>query len=295
MRGASVLLPAVAGAWYPSGRDELAGLVDRLLDDAGERGSAPGGLPAALIAPHAGFAYSGAVAASAFRRVAGGRFDRIVLLGPSHHFGFRGAAVPDAAVAQRTPLGDVPFDAKALDALRRSGVVRADDRAFEPEHALESEIPFLQRVIGSGVPIVPILLGGGATTEDAERLAADLAPWVSATTLVVVSSDFTHYGPRFGYVPFAERVPERLRELDLGAAAAISAGDAPAFARYADRTGATICGRRAIEVLLRLPAGSRGGALVEYDTSGRMTGDFGHSVSYASLVFPERSGPPGPS
>jgi AmmeMemoRadiSam system protein B len=286
MSGTSVLLPAVAGAWYPAGRDELAGAVDRLLDEAGARAPASGAGVVALVAPHAGYAYSGAVAASAFHRIAGMRFDRVVLLGPSHHFGFRGAAVPESAVAQRTPLGDVPFDEAALLSLRRSAVVRADDRAFAPEHALESEIPFLQRVLGSDVPIVPILLGGGATRDDAVRLAADLTPLVSPGTLVVVSSDFTHYGPRFGYVPFVEHVPERLRELDLGAAKTIAAGDAVGFARYADRTGTTICGRRAIDVLLALPAGACGGTLIEYDTSGRMTGDFGHSVSYAALTFP---------
>jgi AmmeMemoRadiSam system protein B len=286
MSRTSVLLPAVAGAWYPAGRDELAGLVDRLIDEARTRASTRAASVTALVAPHAGYAYSGAVAASAFHRVAGQRFDRVVLLGPSHHFGFSGAAVPEAAVAQRTPLGDVPFDEAALETLRRSAVVRAEDRVFAPEHALESEIPFLQRVLGTDVPIVPILLGGGSTRDDALRLAADLEPLVSASTLVIVSSDFTHYGPRFGYVPFADRVPERLRELDLGAAQTIAAGDAAGFARYADRTGTTICGRRAIDVLLALPAGAGGGTLLEYDTSGRMTGDFGHSVSYASLVFP---------
>jgi AmmeMemoRadiSam system protein B len=188
-------------------------------------------------------------------------------------------------VAQRTPLGDAAFDGGVLDGLRGSDAIRSDDRVFVPEHALESELPFLQRVLRGDVPIVPILLGGGSTEQDAARLAAALQPFVTSRSLVVVSSDFTHYGPRFGYVPFTDRLPERLRALDGGALERIAAGDAAGFARYTETTGATICGRRAIDVLLRLTAGAGGGALVEYDTSGRMTDDFSHSVSYASIAF----------
>jgi AmmeMemoRadiSam system protein B len=281
-----ILPPAVAGTWYPSGRDDLADLVERLLDGADTRARASRGAARAVVAPHAGFAYSGAVAASAFRSAGRFRPKRVILLGPSHYFGFRGAAVPESLAALSTPLGAVPVDVEAVATLRTCPVVRADDAAFEPEHALESELPFLQRLFGNDLPTVPILLGGGATTGEAGRLAQDLAPLLDADTLVVVSSDFTHYGPRFGYVPFADRVEAKLRDLDLGAVAAIAAGDAERFAAYVEETGATICGRRAIDVLLRLPEGAVGGALVEYDTSGRMTGDWHHSVSYASIAFP---------
>jgi MEMO1 family protein len=286
----SVLSPAVAGAWYPARRDELQALVDRLLEDADKRSASSAGAARAVVAPHAGYVYSGAVAASAFRSAAGFAPARIVLLGPSHHFGFSGAAVPKTASAQRTPLGDLPIDSAAIEALAESPVVRRDDRVFAPEHALEAEVPFLQRLYGNTVPIVPVLLGGGATRAEAAALAEALGPLVDEKTLLVVSSDFTHYGPRFGYVPFTERVEQRLRTLDLGAVDAMAAGDAAAFARYVDETEATICGRRAIDVLLRLPVGSSGGGLVEYDTSGRMTGDFGNSVSYASVAFPPSKG-----
>jgi hypothetical protein len=241
---------------------------------------------AALIVPHAGFAYSGAVAASAFSRLRGRTFDRVILVGPSHYFGFEGAAIPDAAEAYRTPLGDAPIDREAVLSLRETAGFRADDRMFEPEHALEAELPFLQRILATDVPIVPVLLGGGATHADAKRTADALAPLLGAPTLVVISSDFTHFGPRFGYVPFEDDVPARLRHLDLGAVAAIEAGDAADFARYVRTTGATICGHRAIDVLLMLPCAAAGAKLVEYDTSGRMTGNWDHSVSYAAIAVP---------
>ena len=284
MRQPKALGPAVAGSWYPRSRDELAKLVDRLLETAAGRSSAAAGSPAGLVVPHAGFAYSGAVAASAFARVHAGGVDRVLLLGPSHYFGFRGAAIPDLAVVFRTPLGDVPIDRTLLSRLAESPVFIADDRMFEPEHALEAELPFLQRVCDSQVTIVPMLLGGRATGEDAAEVASALAPLLTPSTLVVVSSDFTHFGERFGYTPFADKLPERIRELDAGAIAAIEHGDAESFAQFVRATGATICGHRAIEVLLRLPIASAGATLLEYDTSGRRTGSYDHSVSYAAIA-----------
>ena len=141
----------------------------------------------------------------------------------------------------------------------------------------------MQRALPGTTPIVPVLVGGGASCADAARIATAVAPLVRESTLVVISSDFTHFGPRFGYVPFTEDVPARIRALDLGAIHAIEAGDAGAFEGYVAATGATICGHRAIEVLLRLPIASHGAALIDYDTSGRITGSWDHSVSYAAL------------
>jgi AmmeMemoRadiSam system protein B len=111
---------------------------------------------------------------------------------------------------------------------------------------------------------------------------------VDPETLVVVSTDFTHYGPRFSFVPFEEDVPERIRQLDMGAVDRILASDRRGFESYVKDTGATICGHRAIDVLLSLLPGDLETALVAYDTSGRITNDWDHSVSYASLVFQTR-------
>jgi AmmeMemoRadiSam system protein B len=183
-----------------------------------------------------------------------------------------------------TPLGLCPIDAEAVDGLRSSPGFQARDRVFEPEHALEAELPFLQRAIETPFTVVPILVGGGGPPDDAATVAHAIAPLLDEGTRLIVSSDFTHYGPRFDYVPFEERIPEQIRALDGGALGAIEAGDAAAFAEYVDRTGATICGRRAIDVLLRLPLAARGFATRGYDTSGRMTGTWDHSVSYAAVV-----------
>ncbi len=275
--------PAVAGSWYPASperrRDDVEGFLDRAsVPAAGET------LPAAVIAPHAGYMYSGGVAGEGFRRLRGATARRVVLLGPTHYFGFRGAVVPEAA-AYRTPLGDVPVDRDATDRLAGSTGFRADDRPFGPEHSLEAEIPFLQRALAPGFTLVPVLVGQFEARSDAETIAGAIADLLAPGTLLVVSSDFTHYGPRFGYVPFRKDVPGGLRRLDLDAVKLIASGDAEAFVGYMDETGATICGRRPIELAMRALGRRARGRLVAYDTSGRMTGDWEHSVSYASVAM----------
>jgi AmmeMemoRadiSam system protein B len=268
-----LLRPAVAGSWYPEDPAELRDLVDGLL----ERAPAPPVEPAAaLIAPHAGLMYSGAVAAAAFACVHGRRVARVVLVGPSHYAAFAGAVVPQAT-AWRTPLGDLPLDLE-VELPRRSG-------PFLQEHCLEAELPFLQRGLASSFRAVPVLVGPGSDGADLDTVAHALEPLLDGETLLVVSSDFTHYGAAFGFTPFHDRLPERIEELDRGALRCIEAGDAAAFDTYLGQTGATICGRGAIGVLLRLQRVRRSPSrrTLAYATSGEMTGSFAHSVSYAAV------------
>ena len=271
--------PAVAGRWYPAGAQALADAVDALLDGAAEAPLVP-----AVIAPHAGYAYSGATAAAAFRRYVGAGIRRWILLGPSHYHGFRGARLPDAAACS-TPLGDVPIDLEAVGALAEDPRFALDNRVFEREHSLESELPFLQRALGDpeGFAIVPVLVGSLSSAADLDAVAHALRPLADSGAGIVVSSDFTHYGDAFGYVPFLDDVEAGLRDLDLGAARFIVNGDAPGFRDYCDRTGATICGRDAIEVALDLGLGR--GAVAAYTTSGALTGDWDHTVSYAAIAL----------
>jgi len=286
--------PAVAGTWYPADRESLSENVAQLLGPIHE---AAGGSPperiVALIAPHAGFVYSGRVAGAGFRQLRGMRYDTVLLLGPSHYEGFAGATVP-TATEYRTPLGTVEIDTEATRALAERPGFRATDRPFVPEHCLEAELPFLQQTLADGWRLVPLLVGAGSSRTDLEQIAAGLSTRLSRSTLIVVSSDFTHYGARFGYVPFSNDsgIEERIRELDSGAIDRIVARDANAFRDYVDRTGATICGRAAIDILLRMLPADASGELLDYDTSGRMTGSWDHTVSYANLIFrvPEPAG-----
>ena len=275
--------PAVAGLWYAEAPAALRADVARLLEAASRR-QRRAGTSRAIIVPHAGYSYSGPVAAAGFSALDLSSLRRIVLLGPSHYASFAGACAP-AANACRTPLGDVPLDLPQLECLQNRVTLRRDDRPFLREHSLEAQLPFLQLTLPREMRVLPLLLG---SVNDADRalLAAALAPLADdPRTAFVASSDFTHFGPRFGYEPFRTEVPERLRRLDGGAIELIAARDGSGFRRYVRRTGATICGRAAIELLLDLLPPESRGELVEYDTSGRIGGDWEHSVSYASLRF----------
>jgi AmmeMemoRadiSam system protein B len=283
-RRARTLGPAVAGTWYAADPAQLRAHVAALLDAGGSqaRDGAHDAAPLALVAPHAGFEYSGAVAARGFATVRGQRFERVVVIGPSHYAGFRGAALPEAD-ALATPLGTVALDQAALGELARRPGFQLHTRAFVPEHCLEAELPFLQQALAPGWKLVPILVGAATGAADAAEVAGALRPFVDETTLVVASSDFTHFGKHFGFAPFDDRLPENIEALDRGAIERIERWDASGFDAYCASTGATICGRAAIAVLLRLYARAAA-RLLAYDTSGRMTGDWNHTVSYAAIA-----------
>jgi hypothetical protein len=281
----SVRPAAVAGSWYPRDATELARYLDGQLDAAAIEPTPVDGRVRALIAPHAGYAFSGAVAARAYRLVRRQRYDRVVLLGPSHHADFRGLAVYDVD-AFETPLGRIPLDRDAARLLPDSPLVQGVPAGQDREHSLEMQLPFLQRALAPGWRLLPLLVGR-VEEGDYPALADALRPLLDDRTLVVASSDFTHYGPRFRYLPFPPEADAAasLRQLDMGAYERIEARDPAGFLAYQGETGITVCGYRPIALLLHvLPQGTRAG-LVAYDTSGAQQGDYRHSVSYLAIAF----------
>jgi len=273
---------ALAGAWYPGDPQELAEYVDGLLDGAA---GAVAEMPVrALIVPHAGYRYSGATAAEVFAMVRGSEYKRVFVLAPSHRSGFRGLSIADVR-AYETPLGLVPLDRPAVAALRKSDLVDTDPTAHAREHAIEIELPMLQRALKPGWQLVPVLVGRMDAAD--YRKAADLVrPLLEDGTLVVVSSDFTHFGPRFGYMPFAldGATPGRIRSLDEGAIERVLAADATGFLDYKSETGITICGFRPLALLLHLIPDDARVQRIAYATSGDLTGEWENSVSYVSML-----------
>ena len=178
---------AVAGLFYPGDATALAAEVDAYLAQA-HPGVAPA--PKAIIAPHAGYIYSGPVAAAVYARLAPlrGRVKRVVLAGPAHRVYVQGAAIPSVE-SFATPLGPVPLDREALQRLQALPFVEVSDRAHVQEHCLEVHLPFLQAVLGD-FALVPIVVGD-ASTEEAATLLETL--WGGDETLIVVSSDLSHY------------------------------------------------------------------------------------------------------
>lgn len=214
---------AVAGSFYPDDEVVLAGTVDGLLADVARPAPAdrPVRYPAALIAPHAGYLYSGPVAASAFARLrdATARPERIVLLGPSHRVPIAGLALPDADVtAFATPLGAVALEPVPETLLAQLPALVRSDAAHAREHSLEVELPFLQRLLGE-FRLVPLSVGQATDVEVADAIEA----LVDDTTLVLVSTDLSHYLPDPLARPRDERTAAAIERLDP---AAIDATDA---------------------------------------------------------------------
>jgi hypothetical protein len=197
--------PAVAGMFYPADAGRLRATVEDYLG-AADRPRAPT-TPKAVIAPHAGYVYSGPVAAHAFGALGEGAaaIRRAVVIGPAHFVPFRGIAVPSSA-AFRTPLGEVPVDRQAIEAIRDLPQVGLADVPHQPEHALEVELPFLQAA-SPDCTLVPLLVGEATVGEVAQVLDR---LWGGPETLIVISSDLSHYEPY-----------ARAREHDGATAAAI--------------------------------------------------------------------------
>ncbi len=289
----NVRQPAVAGSFYPGSPAKLAAMLGEMTSHARkivEKLELPPRRPAAVILPHAGYVYSGVAAAAGMLAASAGFPDvkRAVLIAPSHRIGFNGVAV-GTYTGFATPIGDLPADLERQDELRKAcdgRLLHCSDRALAAEHALEVELPLILSVFGA-IPVLAAVTGSMHPSE-ARKLAAHFSPFAGdGETLFVVSSDFTHYGADFGYVPFKTDIPDNLRRLDLTGAGHIAAGDLDGFGRFLSSTGATICGAAGIKlVMAALEAGGGcDGKVVCYTNSGILTGDFSHCVGYCSMLL----------
>ena len=258
--GDSVRPPAVAGTFYPGSAVELQATVDGLLGVA----DAPAGpCPKALIVPHAGYVYSGPIAASAFARIApyGERIKRVVLLGPAHRVFVDGLASPGASKLA-TPLGELAVDEAALKSLN----VPANAAAHAREHSLEVELPFLQRVCPLA-SIVP-LCGSRAAPEAVGRLLESV--WGGPETLIVISSDLSHY------LPYAEG-----RRIDKLTCKAI-------VARESTLVGEQACGSIGINGLMWIARRTDLRVdLIDLRSSGDTAGSRDEVVGYAAFAIYE--------
>jgi MEMO1 family protein len=253
----------VAGLFYPADADTLAATVDDAVAHAMPWSGEP---PKALVVPHAGYVYSGPVAATGYRALAALRdtVHRVVLLGPAHHVGLRGLAV-SSADAFVTPLGLVPVDTEARAAVLAVAGVVVDDHVHAPEHSLEVHLPFLQRTLGD-FAILPLVVGAA----DARTVAAVLdTVWGGPETLIVVSSDLSHYLDH-----------DAATRRDRATAAAIVAGDTDTL------TGADACGATPLRGLC-LAARTHGltAELVDLRTSADTAGDPSRVVGYGTFLF----------
>jgi AmmeMemoRadiSam system protein B/AmmeMemoRadiSam system protein A len=259
---ASVRQPAVAGTFYPADADELeksvaANLNSPLAWDIDAK---------ALVVPHAGHVYSGAIAGSAYASVRhlADRITRVVLLGPAHRVAFKGIAVPSAD-AHATPLGDIPVDWQGVAEALALPQVQLSDAAFEGEHSLEVHLPFLQRALGE-FSLVPLLVGD-AQPEGVEQVLRKL--WGGPETLIVISTDLSHFHEY-----------DAAQKLDASASRAIETFNVEGL------SGELACGFRPLSGLLR--AAQRldlRPTTLDVRNSGDTAGDKSRVVGYGSYAF----------
>lgn len=266
----NVRAAAVAGMFYPRHAQALREQVDACLragpvGAGGEPGMDAARRPKLLVVPHAGYVYSGAVAGQAYARLRAhaAAIRRVVVLGPAHRVALRGLALP-AHDAFETPLGQVAVEPAARAVLAGLPQVCTSAAAHAEEHSIEVQLPFLQRVLGEGFTIVPLLVGQAAADEVDEVLQR---LWGGDETLVVISSDLSHY------LPYADA-----QALDVRTAARIAAG-------ATDLRPDEACGARALNGAL-LAARRQGLALQRIDlcNSGDTAGDRRRVVGYAAFV-----------
>lgn len=257
--------PAVAGMFYPGDRNDLASDIAAMLAAA----SPPALTPKALIVPHAGYIYSGPVAAHAYALLTPLRSSvrRVVLFGPAHRVHLRGLAAPGVD-AFATPLGDVPLDRDAIAVAARLPQVRIDDAAHAQEHSLEVQLPFLQAVLDD-FRLAPFVVGDSTGAEVAQVM--DVL-WGGPETLIVVSSDLSHYHP----YPTARHIDRQ------------TADDVLALRPLHDFDQA--CGALPVNGLIE--AAPRHGLqpqLLDLRNSGDTAGDKSRVVGYAAFAFRETS------
>jgi len=264
-RGNTSRPPAVAGLFYPDDERELRDVVSGYLrQHPASFAAAP---PKALIVPHAGYIYSGGIAAAAYATVASLRqvIRRIVLIGPSHRVYLRGMAVP-AASSFATPLGEIAIDRTAKSALMQRVDVIESDTPHAEEHCLEVQLPFLQMLFDD-FTLLPLVIGSATP----EHVAAALAQaWGDASTLVLVSSDLSHY-----------HTYEQARHVDAATSAAI-------LRRETTLAGEQACGAVGINGLLYL-ASQRQLPISEIArcNSGDTAGDRSRVVGYGAFAVHE--------
>jgi AmmeMemoRadiSam system protein B/AmmeMemoRadiSam system protein A len=278
--------PALAGGWYDAEADALRARVTGFIDAAAQ--STLHGYPIALIVPHAGYVYSGATAAHAYRQLQGRTYGRVFVVAPSHRAAFDGVCA-SRYTHYTTPLGNVNVDTVAVRELLKEPGFSTCDAAEDREHAIEIQIPLLQVALGRFL-LVPLMVSD-LDEEGVAGAAASLRRVIRPGDLYVASSDFTHYGQRFGYFgpPSDPITPataaQKLPALLARAWSAVETRDVSKLLAYERETHDSICGLLPIAILLSVLPPDTGASLLATQTSGALTGDWDNSVSYLAAAF----------
>jgi AmmeMemoRadiSam system protein B len=278
--------PIVAGQFYEDDFGELDHQITGCFEEKLGPGVTPGKrkdrVIQGLIAPHAGYFFSGSCAAWGYKELGESAFpDAYILLGLSHQ-GFKSCISAEDWV---TPFGTVRNHSLLGERIAKETGLPIDERPHRKEHSIEVQIPFLQFISKDHLHqlrIVPIIISGDIDPVVAGKKIKQAVQ--GKQVIFIASSDLTHYGPNFGYVPFTDDIKENLTELDGRAIKAIMDHDPDGFKDMIRQTGATICGQNPILALLGALPDSKVKKLMYY-SSGEISKDYENAVGYASLLF----------
>ncbi len=279
--------PSFAGIFYPSNFQKLESQIKGSFTHK----LGPGELPInqrkgeikAIIVPHAGYVYSGACAAWAYKELAEATLpDVFLIIGTGH-------STPLTCLSKdnfETPFGIVKNDTNLASLLEKQGI-KDYKTAHEEEHSIEVQLPFLQlacKKYMKEIKFVPVVIGQEDPGMITEKINNALNEY-NKNVMIIVSSDFTHYGENYGYTPFVYNIKEEMYNMDKKAIKFILDMDSEGFIKQCDDTGATICGRNAIAVMLKLfeDKGHKA-SLLQYYTSGDIVDDYSSAVGYAAII-----------
>lgn len=282
--------PIVAGRFYENDPK----LLKTQIEDSFKHELGPGmpnigksyGTVKGAIVPHAGYAFSGMCAAHSYKQIKeSGDYDCFIVIGFSHS----GLDEKHASLSRRdweTPLGIAEVDKELAEALIAETDIYENDDSHANEHSIEVQLPFLKYLYGDSFKFVPLSVSHNC---DIAGLAAQIKETIKRSgknVCYIASSDFTHFGPQYGFMPFDEKIQKNLVKLDMGAVEHIKTVNAKAFLEYVEETEATICGKNSIALLVEIIKNDVNRIeLLKYYTSGELLGDFTHSVSYMSIIF----------
>lgn len=281
--------PIVAGMFYPDDPEELNSQIESSFHSR----FGPGSLPSkgkdkdilGIISPHAGYQFSGPAAAWAYREIAESRpADIYIILGLSH------SGLPSCTSLEdwETPLGIVKVDKDFQKDFMADSGLRQDEKEHSQEHSIEVQLPFLQFANKSHIDqlrIAPVIV---SEDKSYNKIASSIAKTIRESkkkAAIIASSDFTHYGINYGFFPFKENVKENMHALDKKAIQHIKKLDSEGFLDYVQETGSTICGKMPIAAAISACKllGAKKAALLQYYSSGDITGDYSSAVGYGAI------------
>ena len=230
LKGKTMIGVEKTGMWYQANSTLLKKQIQDFLKASN---TDPKDNIMALIAPHAGYVYSGENAAYSYAQINGKNFDRIIVIGPSHYYHLNNQiALPDSDES-KTVLGTIPLDTKVIDQLSKHSFFIKDNAPFLKEHSTDNQIPFLQET-ARNFKLIPMIMGQFSADKIIE-VASILKKFIDHKTLIVISSDFTHYGSNFGFTPFKNDISKNLKNLNENSVIPIKNLDAKAFSNHMEK------------------------------------------------------------